>query len=176
VAGHAKAASIGAWLPKVTFAASEDLYNNVSFSLSDGYRNAFSVGVFLNWNLFDGGYTLARLGESRAQAAQADAAARAAQLRAPGELDQWRRRLLYNMSLFRARTRAIESAQESLRLAKLGYGAGTRTNTDVLDAELDLFRASAGRIRAQVDALESLLNLEAALGRRLAHLQGGSGS
>jgi outer membrane protein TolC len=175
-AGDNKASTVGNLLPQVSLAATQDIYNNINSSLTDGFRTAHSVGVYLTWNLFDGGQSLARIKAAGAQAAQADAAARAAQIRAPGELDQWRRRLLYSMSLFKARTRAIESAQESLRLAKLGYGAGTRTNTDVLDAELDLFRASAGRIRAQVDALEALLNLEAALGRRLRPEDGGSGS
>jgi ATP-binding cassette subfamily F protein 3 len=62
----------------------------------------------------------------------------------------------------------FKSAEESVRLAKLAFKAGNGTNTEVLDAELDLFRSRAGIVRAQMDAAEALLNLESALGRRLA--------
>ena len=45
--------------------------------------------------------------------------------------------------------------------------AGTRTSSETLDAELDLFRARAGVVNAQVNASEAQIRLELALGRRL---------
>jgi outer membrane protein TolC len=166
-ADRSKDAYWGAWSPRISLGFATDYYNNIDFSLSQNFRTDYSVGVYLSWNLFDGGYTLAHQKQAIAQAAQADEEARKAVLAVPGEIETWRRRLIYNVGLYHARTRAVESAQESVRLAKLGFGAGTRTNTDVLDAQLDLFRAAEGRIRAQIGALEALLNLESALGRRL---------
>jgi outer membrane protein TolC len=59
----------------------------------------------------------------------------------------------------------VDKAQESVRLATLGQKAGTRTTTEVLDAELDSFRSSAGVVSAQMDAAEALINLELALGK-----------
>jgi OMF family outer membrane factor len=83
------------------------------------------------------------------------------------DFENYRRRFLYNVSLYKARSHAIESATESVRLAKISYQAGTRTSTEVLDAELDLFRARAGVVRAQVESAEALINLELALGRHI---------
>jgi outer membrane protein TolC len=54
-----------------------------------------------------------------------------------------------------------------VRLARLSYDAGSRTNTDVLDAELDLFRTRAGVVQSQLSAAEALINLELAFGSSL---------
>jgi outer membrane protein TolC len=61
----------------------------------------------------------------------------------------------------------VDEAKESVRLATLGFKAGVNTTTDVLDAELDKFTASAGLVQAQVGMLEAVINLELAIGKRL---------
>lgn len=158
-------------LPKVSLGASKQWYNNIDNSLAFGnsqkFRDAYSIGIFLNWNIFDGGLTLARQRELAAQHRQSEALSEAATLKAPHEFEIWRRRLLSSIALYKARTRGIQAAEESVRLARLSYAAGTRTNTDVLDSELDLFRARAGAVRAQLDAAEALANLELALGHKI---------
>ena len=161
-------ASLGSWLPRVGVAAEEDFYNNVDYNLGGApFRSAYSVGMFLSWNIFDGGASIARQKEATYAHQVAEASANAGLIRAPNDFELWKRRFTYNVSLYRARLHAIESAEESVRLAKIGFDAGNRTTVDVLDAELDLFRARAGVVRAQVDAAEAILNLELALGRKL---------
>jgi outer membrane protein TolC len=54
-----------------------------------------------------------------------------------------------------------------VRLAKEEERAGTRTSTETLDAELDLFRAKAGVVNALVNAAEAKIRLELALGREI---------
>ena len=166
-AEDAHSASMGTWFPRVTLIGQEQLYNSQDFSFSSPFRNAYSVGVAASWNIFDGGASIARQKESYFAQVQAENLVRAAALRAPVDFELWRRKYLYNTSLYRARKRSLESAEESVRLAQLGYGAGTRTNTDILDAELDLFRARAGVVRAQLDAAEALINLELAIGKKI---------
>ena len=166
-AAHGKHLSaMGSYLPRVGFTAQKDFYNNNDSSLSDNIKDSYSVGVFLTWNLLDFG-NIARSQIALHQEKQAEAGARAAVLKASVDLELWRRRYLYNISLFSAKGRAIESAEESVRLAKLGLDSGTRTNTEVLDAALDLFRARAGEVRAQVEAAEALINLKLTLGERI---------
>ena len=87
--------------------------------------------------------------------------------RLPREIDTWRRKFNYSVSLYKARLRAVAQFQESVRLAGIGLKAGTRTHTEMLDAELDLFRARGGLVRAQADAIEALGKLELASGRTL---------
>ncbi len=159
-------ASLSTFLPKVSFAAERQYYNNDSPALGDPYKDAYSIGVQLQWNLFDGGASIARQQEMIYQRTQAEAATTEARLKAPNEFDAWKRKFLYSTVLFSAKKRAIEAAEESVRLAKVGVQAGTRTHTDLLDAELDLFRARAGAVRAQLESAEAYINLELALGRR----------
>jgi outer membrane protein TolC len=160
-------ASYGRWIPSVAFTAEKQYYNNVNKDLSGPYRDAYLVGVQLSWNVFDGGASLSKNFQTHYQAQQAEAAAESASLHAPQEFEIYKRRYLYNAGLYRAKRRALEMAQESVRLATLGYNAGTRTSTDVLDAELDLIRARAGVVRAQVDGADALINLELAVGKGL---------
>jgi len=165
-ASSSVSAAVGGYLPKITLSAEKDYYNNNDYAFTTSIKDAYSIGAFLSWDIFDGGATLARHQQAVHQAAQAELAAREAEIRLPTDIDQWKRKFLYNVSLYSARVRAIEMADESVRLARLGFDAGVRTNTDVLDAELDLFRARAGVVRAQLDAAEAFLNLELALGRK----------
>jgi outer membrane protein TolC len=58
-------------------------------------------------------------------------------------------------------------SSEAVRLAKEGRRAGARTSSELLDAELDLFRARAGVVNAQVGMIESLIQLELATGKEL---------
>jgi outer membrane protein TolC len=160
-------ASYGAWLPRITFLGEKQYYNNISKDITDTYRDAYSVAVQFSWSLFDGGATLARNFRTHYQAQEAEAAAERAKLQAPQEFETYKRRYFYNARVYAAKRRAVEMAQESVRLATLGYNAGTRTSTDVLDAELDLIRARAGVVRAQVDGADALINLELAVGKGL---------
>ena len=59
----------------------------------------------------------------------------------------------------------MTKSEESFRLAKVGQKEGTRTTTDLLDAEAELFRAKANAINAQIGSIEALLNLELATGQ-----------
>jgi len=111
--------------------------------------------------------SLARSRQALARAEGARAATQSMLLKAPREAQQWRRRLATQSELYKARLRTVEKGEESVRLATLGVKAGTRTHTEVLDAELELFRARAGLVKAQVDAVEALTNLELSLGKPL---------
>ena len=61
----------------------------------------------------------------------------------------------------------ITKSKESVRLAKEGRRVGTRSNTDLLDAESDLYKSEAGAISAQIGAMEALINLELSVGHKI---------
>jgi OMF family outer membrane factor len=143
--------------------ASRDLFE------PKGYPDAYQLGLAASWNLFDGGASLAKEKEAGEERKQADAAAEEAKLQAPYDFDFWKRRLGYSAALYRARLAEVDKAKESVRLSRLGFKAGTRTTTDVLDSELDYFRATAGVVAAQVEAAEALMNVELAVGKRIGH-------
>ncbi len=168
---RASAASSSFWWPTVSVFAEEQYYAFGNFNPlilpSASLQNAYSIGLRFTWNVFDGGASLARQEEAGDRLRQAEAVTREALLKLPADFELWKRRYFYNVSLYQARTRTVEESEESVRLATLGVKAGTRTHSEVLDSELELFRARAGLVRAQEDAEESLIRLELALGKKL---------
>jgi len=166
-----KAALTSVWCPSISLFANEDLYKFKAFNpmiVPDSeFKSAYTVGVRLRWDILSGGAGLAKERQAAAKAEQARQEAKARILHASNETVTWRRRYLYNTTLYRARTRSQEKSAESVRIAIAGVKAGVRTNSEELDAELDLFRAKAGVFRAQADAADAMLNLEMAIGRSL---------
>jgi outer membrane protein len=134
---------------------------------SGNYKPAYSIALALSWNIFDGGVALAQSKQAVYQQIQADKKTEAARLQVPYDFNYWKKRFLSNTDHYEARKYDVERSEESVRLAKEEEKAGTRTSTETLDAELDLFRSKAGVVNAQVNALEAQIRLELALGRTI---------
>lgn len=157
------------WVPKLAAFGQYQYYNNRNdeYDAWDSYRDAYQVGLSLTWNIFDGMTSIARSKQSVEQRYQIEKTLYQAQLKAKRDYDLWKRKFLYFCSVYEARLNDISKSQESVRLARTGQRAGSRTNTDVLDAEAELFRAKAGAVNAQVGALEAMANLELSTGQEL---------
>ena len=158
------------WVPKVALMGEFQKYNNVddSFSFeSTKLRDMYQVGVSLSWN-YDGILgPSARAGASSEERYQAQKGLEMSRLKAENDVEFWRRKYLYSVSVFKDRREDIAKAEEAVRLAQEGRRAGTRTNTELLDVEADLFRARAQSVSAQVGAVEALLNLELSTGKKI---------
>lgn len=160
------------WVPRVSLGGQYQHYNNLNNEFTgDGFRDAYSVAVNLNWNLFDGGVSYARDRQAVEQKVQAQKTLQLTRLKSKNDFEFWRRRYLYYASVYQARTNDLAKSTESVRLAKEGRRVGTRTNTDLLDAEAELFRARAGVVNSQIGAVEALINLEVATGQNLFQFQ-----
>jgi outer membrane protein TolC len=157
------------WLPRIGLVASYQVYNNHNDRFDDWskFRNAYEAGVNLTWPLFDGFADVARSRASVEARIQAEKTLRMAELKAHHDVALWQRKVKYFHSVFKARQSDINKAQESVRLAREGRRAGSRTNTDLLDAETDLYRSQAGAINAQLGVIEALIHLELATGQKL---------
>lgn len=122
------------------------------------------IGVRLNIPLYDGGLTSSRVREALALKEQKDIdlqrvraeatlAAETAYLEAAG---------------FLAEAQALKAAETSGRVAleanQMGYEVGLRINSDVLNAQQQLFITRRDLMRAQVDALVATLRLKASVG------------
>jgi len=155
--------------PKVSLIGGYDKYNNRNFDVfgSDDFRSAYSFGVQLTWNLFDGFGSMSRDRQSVEQKYQAQKNLEIAKLKSKTDVDFWKRKFKYFTVVYKARLNDIQKSEESVRLAKEGRRVGTRTNTDLLDAEAELFRARAGMVRAQIGAVEALVNFEMATGTKI---------
>lgn len=156
------------WMPKIGMLADYIQYNNLTNSMSDWsrYRTAWSAGFFLSWELFNP-RAFAQGKEETYKAIQNEKALQSTLLQAPVDFAFWKKRYLYSAKLYDAKKSDLERATETVRLAQAGFKAGVRTTTEVLDAELDLFRARAGIVNAQMNATEAKIKLELALGESI---------
>jgi outer membrane protein TolC len=156
------------WVPKIGLGADYIKYNNLTDGASDWskYRNAWNVGVFLNWTLFDA-KQFSQAKQNQYQSLAAEKGVRQALLQSPADFEFWKKRYLYSASLFEAKNADLRRAEETVRLADAGFKAGIRTTTEVLDAELELFRARAGIVNTLINCLEAKIKLELTLGEPL---------
>ena len=126
------------------------------FDLSDRY----SVGLSLQWRLFDGG-------SARAGAEQAEADAEISETQFADQRNQIRFaveqaffRLESNQSNISTATKEVELAEESLRLARLRFQAGVGTQTDVIDAQTQLTTARGNLLSSITDYNQSFVDLQ----------------
>lgn len=165
---HEEKAAGRFWVPEFSFFGQYTMYNNLSSGLDDygSYRNARQVGFLMNWNLFDGMMSFSRSQQAIQRKVQTEKLLRTNQLAASKDLSIWERRYRSQCRIFKARMEDIKRSEESVRLAKEGRRVGARTETEILDAEVDLYRSRAGAVRAQLAAIEAIINLQLAEGRR----------
>ena len=155
------------WVPRVALGAQYTLYNNRTDGMTDWsqYRPAWNAGVFVTWSLFDLGQ-IAKSKEAGFQKIQAEKTLAQARLTLPTDFELWKRRYIYSAALYEARLSDVKKGEESVRLAKASMKAGVRTNSEVLDAELDLFRARAGLVNSLKNCAEARLRLELSIGHK----------
>lgn len=123
-----------------------------------------SIGIQLNWTLYNGGYTSSRMEELRLKLQQAEA-----------QLEQQQRatvkttRSAYlavstGIELVKARKQVISSAQTALSATETGLNVGTRTTVDLLNAQKDLFSAQRDSSKARYELILALLSLKQSAG------------
>ena len=156
-----KQIALAAVRPQVSLAGSYnllDVYDD-GVGINDGY----SVGVNLQWNLFDGGAARARArqSETNAEINEVQFADRRGEVRL--EVEQSYYSLTANKENIETSDKALESAQESLGLARDRFQAGVGTQTDVIQAQSELTTARANYLRSIVDYNQSLNQLERAV-------------
>ncbi|MGZ3769626.1 MAG: TolC family protein [Bdellovibrio sp.] len=163
-------ASKSHWYPKVSLFGNYEWYNNINHSLAESdnrFKSAYALGVLVSWDLFDGGASYAS--QQQTILASQAASERLAKFdeNIPVALEEVKRRFSYNVINYNAKLGSIRKAEEAVRLARGGVKAGTRTNTEVLDAVVDLHRAKAAAVKSQIDAIDALGQLELAVGQVL---------
>lgn len=137
-----------------SYTASDDFEDD--FDTSDSYN----VGINLNWLLFDGGaaQAAARVAEKDAEIAETLFADERNEIRFA--VEQAFFQLESNLSNVDTATRAVELAEETLRLARLRFQAGVGTQTDVIDAQTELTTARGDLLSSITDYNLSYVTLQ----------------
>jgi outer membrane protein TolC len=128
--------------------------------------NEWTVGLSLNWSIFDGGAKVARYKEAKANLEAAQARVRDAELQVWQSVEQSYLNLGEAEERIGAAGKAVESAEENYQLARGRFDAGVANIIELTDAQLALTQAQSTEAQALSDYRIAIANLERALGRR----------
>lgn len=161
------------WIPRLSLVGEFNRYNNVNdrFNDNNAFRESYFAGLNLSWNIFDGFSSYGRSGQQLEQSRQLEKTFQQTALKAKQDFEFWRRKFLYFCTVTTARQNDVRRTEEAVRLAKAGQKAGVRTSTDLLDAEVDLFRAKASLVNAQLGSIEAITQIEIATGKQLLKIE-----
>lgn len=125
---------------------------------------AYTGGISVKWNLFDGLQTLSTKRMAEAQAEAALAQLKQAELAASAEI--WIRFQEYETALrmHEFSLSAFNSASAARQLALESYQSGVKSILDVLNAEAQLAKARSQKIAARQEVFTALANLAHATG------------
>ena len=152
-------------LPTVAAVASVGVNNSTGLAVTiPGATKSASVGVQLNWTLFDGGATQNRIKETLSLEDKARQDLEAARR----GVAQGTRVAYFGVQSGLAQVKALEAAESSSKLAleatQLGYKVGVRVNLDVLNSQTQLYTTQRDLAKARYDVIVGGLKLRQASG------------
>ena len=124
----------------------------------------YSAALVLNWPLFEGGRTRARVREAESLRAQASAHRRSLEVDVSVEVERARRSVAAAKASVAVSELTLESARERLHLADGRYRAGVGTALELSDAQLGQTTAAAQRVQARYDLATARAQLLHAIG------------
>ena len=147
------------FLPDITGSA---FYGGATTALSP----AWAATLSLNWTLFDGGNLIARYREAKANLEAAQARIKATELTVAQQVEQAQLSGREAAERIQAAQKAVESAQETFRLAQGRFDAGVGTILELTDAQRALTQTQNTESQALSDYRIALARLDLAVGRR----------
>jgi outer membrane protein TolC len=156
-------------------AARSNYYPNVAvvggWQLRKGATNSFGdsndglyLGLQSQWNIFDGRATTGRVIQARSALEQARLSTTEAQLAAEVEVRTAFSSFQEATELADASQKVVAQAEEAVRLATARYNAGTATQLDVLQAQVDLTTARTNQVQAYYTYNVAVARLRKAMG------------
>ena len=138
-------------------------YQNPYYYTLDWVSN-WSAGVVLNYPLFDGFATSGRARQADSELRQAQI--QSLQLKDAIEVEIRQLMLALNEAQERIASQEenVKQAQESMRIAEVGYANGVVTNLEVMDTQLALTQAKTNYLQSLYDYLTTSAGLKKATG------------
>ncbi len=126
-------------------------------------RGGFQVGARLNWDFYDGGKAAAQVDQFKADQATAESKFEQSARQARYDVEESYINQRSRFQQIETATKAVQQAEEALRLARLRLDAGVGTQLEVITAESDFTRADVNRVQAIIGYNQSRANLERAV-------------
>ncbi len=156
-----KEMSLSAIRPQISVFADFNFFDEFDNGVrpTDGY----TLGGTISWQIFDGGIAsaVADQEETDIELAETNFATQRNQIRFEVETAFFD--LTANQNNIRTAEKAVETAQESLRLARLRFQAGVGTQTDVIEAQTELTTARGNFLTAIIGYNQALNQLQRAV-------------
>jgi outer membrane protein len=134
--------------PQVQVFSGYEVYNERDPSLGRELNHGYVLGVNASWNIFDGFATKGRVAATSARRAAAVQALEATKLSIESEVRGVFLDLEQSDRVLQAETKNVQTADESLQLAKGNLATGLGTQLDVLQAAADVTRTRSTRLAA----------------------------
>jgi OMF family outer membrane factor len=135
-------------LPHVETFSAYEVYNERDPDVGREFNHGYLVGVDATWHLFDGFATKGKMQATRARREAAVQALRAARLSVASEVRSAFLDLQQADTVLQSETKNVQTADETLEIAKANTGAGLGTQLDVLQAASDVTRTRTTRLSA----------------------------
>jgi len=152
------------YFPTVSAFGGWQLRKGSSESFNDS-RDGWLAGVQADWNIFDGRRTRGRVIQARSAYEQTKLALNEAELAAEVEVRRAYSSWQEATELADVSKRVVEQAEESVRLANARYNAGTGTQLDVLQSQVELTTARTNQVQAYYTYNVAVANLRRAMGQ-----------
>jgi outer membrane protein TolC len=130
----------------------------------DNSGDSYSAGVHIQWDLWDGDLTRARVKEARAALEVAREEERKVRLAVDLETEQARLNLSEAAERLRVSGQSVDQAVESAQLTRARFEQGLALATQVIDAETALIAARVRRAEADADRQIAAAALRKAVG------------
>lgn len=150
--------------PRVELFSGYEVYNERDPTLGREFNHGYIVGLNASWPLFDGFATRGRVQASEARREAAMRARDALSLSIEAEVRSAFLDLEQGDRILESESKNVQTAQESLEIAKGNLATGLGTQLDVLQAATDLTRTRTTRLSATYLHNAALARLDRACG------------
>jgi outer membrane protein len=127
-------------------------------------RDGLTVGVQSSWDIFDGRATAGQVMQARSQLEQIRLAYGESQLTVDVDVRRAISNVQQSTELSETSAKVVAQAEESVRLANARYAAGTATQLDVFQAQVDLTTARLNQVQAYYSFNIAAAQLRRAMG------------
>jgi outer membrane protein TolC len=134
--------------PQLEAFSGYEVYNERDPNVGQEFNHGYVVGLNARWHIFDGYATKGRLIATQARRAAAAESLEAARRSVASEVRSALLDLQQADHVLESETKNVQTADESLEVAKANVGAGLGTQLDILQAATDVTRTRTTRLSA----------------------------
>ena len=141
--------------------------NQRIFPAQDKFKDTWDVGVSLQWDIWNWGFTSSQSTQAEQQKVQVEASV--SQLKDAVELEVYQSFLTYKRAQDKIRVsrQTVDQANENYRITQQKYEQQLATSTDLIDAEVSLLQAKTSLTTSLVDYQIAKVKLNKSVGQKI---------